>query len=169
MPESYPVTTTSKTEPAEIQQASNSDSGWHIKLKIQDHELTWCIDTGVQVSVIPESLHKETCGALSEPDRELVGAGDVPLKTLGWIPMNLTLGDKGVEERVYVVRGASKLLLGIPAIRSLGLIHEIPGAYSIKTIQHEPSSKSSALRFDTKEDIVNQYPTLFQGLGKLEG
>ena len=146
MPESYPVTTTSKTEPAEIQQASTSDSGWYIKLKIQDHELTLCINTGAQVSVMPEPLYKETCGALSEPDRKLVGAGDVPLKTLGWIAMNLALGEKGVEERVYVVRKASKFLLGIPAIHSLGLIHEIPGTYSIKTIQHEPSYNSRPLR-----------------------
>ena len=65
------------------------------------------------------------------------------------------------------MRGTSKLLLGVPAIRSLGLIHEMPGTYSIKAVNQMPDNHS--LRSGTKEDIVNQYPKLFQGLGKLEG
>jgi len=68
---------------------------------------------------------------------------------------------------VYVVRGASKLLLGIPAIRSLGLIHKIPGTFSAKSVHQTPDKYP--LRSGTKEDIVKQYPKLFQGLGKLEG
>ena len=81
--------------------------------------------------------------------------------------MNLTLAETVIKERVYVVRGASKLLLGVPAIRSLGLIHEIPGAYSVKAVNQMPDNHP--LQSGTKEDIVKQYPMLFQGLGKLEG
>ena len=40
-----------------------------------------------------------------------------------------------VKEKVYVVRGPPKLLLGIPAIRHSGLIHDIPGKYAIKAIE----------------------------------
>ena len=59
------------------------------------------------------------------------------------------------------------MLLGIPAIRSLGLIHDIPGTYSVKFVHQTPDKHP--LRSGTKEDILKQYPTLFQGLGKLEG
>lgn len=121
--------------------------------------------TGIQVSVMPESNYKPSYGTLSESDRELVGAGDFPLVTLGCAVVNLTLNVTIVKERVYVVRGASKLLLGIPAIRSL--THEIPGSYSVKSVHHTPDH--NPLRSGIKEDIVKQYPTLFKGLGKLEG
>lgn len=81
--------------------------------------------------------------------------------------MNLKQDETVIKERVYVVSGASKLLLGIPTIRSLGLIHNIPGTYSVKAVHQTPDSHP--LQSATKGDIVKQYPRLFQGLGKLEG
>ena len=132
---------TSKAEPAANSQISRSDPEWHVKLKIQDQDmLTRCIDTGAQVSVMPEHIYKSSYGTLSKSDRELVGAGDVPLKTLGCAVMNLKQDETVIKERVYVVSGASKLLLGIPAIRSLGLIHDIPGIYSVKAVHQTPDS-----------------------------
>lgn len=132
---------TSKAEPAANSQISRSDPGWHVKLKIQDQDtLTRCIDKGAQVSVMPEHIYKSSYGTLSKSDRELVGAGDVPLKTLGCAVMNLTQDETVIKERVYVVSGASKLLLGIPAIQSLGLIHDIPGTYSVKAVHQTPDS-----------------------------
>ena len=104
---------------------------------------------------------------LSKSDRELVGAGDVPLVTLGCAVMNLTLPETVIKEQVYIVRGAFKLLLGGPALRSLGLIHEIPGMSSVNAVNQMPDNHP--LRSRTKEDIVKQYPMLFEGLGKLEG
>ena len=137
-------------EPVENPQTGRSDPGWHVKLKIQDQDmLTWCIDTGAQVSVMPEAIYKSSYGTLSKSDRELVGAGDVPLVTLGCAVMNLSLAETVIKERVYVVRGASKLLLGVPAIRSLGLIYEIPRMYSVKTVNHMPDNHP--LRSGTKE------------------
>ena len=130
---------TSMAEPVANPQTGRSDPGWHVKLKIQDQDmLTWCIDTGAQVSVMPEAIYKSSYGTLSKSDRELVGAGDVPLVTLGCAVMNLSLAETVIKERVYVVRGASKLLLGVPAIRSLGLIYEIPRMYSVKAVNHMP-------------------------------
>ena len=67
-----------QTSPAEPIAPPTSDLRWHIKLKINDQELTWCVDTGAQLSVMPESAYKESYGTLSKLDRELVGAGDVP-------------------------------------------------------------------------------------------
>lgn len=111
------------------------DRGWHIKLHSGNDALIWCIDTGAQVSVIPESVYKPSFGKLSVPDRELLGAGDARLDTVGCVEMDLTHVNTLVKEKVYVIRGTPKLLLGVPAIRSLGLIHEIPGTYSIKAVE----------------------------------
>lgn len=98
--------------------------------------LTWCIDTRAQVPVMPVFIYKLSYGRLLKSELELVGAGDVPLVTLGRAFMSLTLDETVIKERVYIVKGESKLLLGIPAIRSLGLIHEIPGTFRVKAIHH---------------------------------
>ena len=75
-------------------QSGKSDPGWYVKLKIQDKDmLTWCIDTVAQVSVMPETIYKLSYGTLSKSDRELVGAGDVPLVTLRCAVMNIALAE----------------------------------------------------------------------------
>ena len=136
--------------PEQNPQTGRSDTGWHVKLKIQNQDmLTWCIDTGAQVSVMPEVIYKSSYETLS--DRELVGAGDVPLMTLRCAVMKHTLAETVIKEQVYIVRGTSKLLLGVHAIQSLGLIHEIPGTYGVKAVNQMPDNHS--LRSGTKEDI----------------
>ena len=155
-----------------------SDAGWHIKLKIKQQIMTWCIDTGAQVTIMPESVYRESFGELRAPDRELVGAGDSPLETVGMANMKLSLGNTCIVEQVYVVKGATKLLLGIPEIRKLGLIPEIKGAYSIRALESKPVEKAKVetekpARITTlpatKEGIMKAYPKLFTGLGKLQG
>ena len=116
---SLPLTPT--IEPASIHQTSTSDSGWYVKLKVQDQELTWCIDTGAQVSVMPESLYKESYEPLSQADRELVGAGDVPLRTLGFAPMTLALHKTRIQERVYIVKGHPNCFSLYPQSAALAL------------------------------------------------
>ena len=106
---------------------------------------------------------------MDQPDRELVGAGDVPLTAVGFTIMNLVSEDKAIAERVYIVKGASKPLLGIPAIRGLGLIHQIRGAYIIKAVHNTPPADNNPVLSSLNDDIVKKYPMLFQGLEKLEG
>ena len=60
---------------------------------------------------MPESIYKPSYGMVSVSEGELIGIGDVPLVILGCAVMNLSLNEAFVQERVYVVKGASKLLL----------------------------------------------------------
>jgi len=83
--------------------------------------------------------------------------------------MIFTPDETVIKELVYIVRGASKLFLGVPAIRSRGLIHGISGIYSVKAVHTMPSPSNSSLRSEIKEDVVKQYLMLFEGLGSLEG
>ena len=124
---------TSMTKPATNHQTGSSDPGWHAK--IQDQEiLTWCIDTGWQNVCDAWGHQPVVCGTLSKSDGGLVGAGDVTLVTLGCAVMNLTQAEAAIKKRLYVVRGASYLLPGVPAIRSIGLFHEIRRTYSVKAV-----------------------------------
>ena len=158
------VGTTNDQQTREVKEAV--DNGWHIKLKVNKHELTWCIDTGAQVSVMPEQFYKESFGKLNKADKRLVGADDKPLETIGQITLDLKLGEVTIKEHVYIIRGAKKLLLGIPAIRRLGLIQEIPDTFTIKAIGSQPTQATTS---NTKEKITQQYPNLFRGLGKMAG
>ena len=128
MPEYQPVAPVAEPAPTfigsitheAVHQKHTMDPGWHVKLHSRKDELTWCIDTGAQVSVIPDSVCKPSYGKLSVPDRELLGVGDTKLDTVGCVDMTLSHGHTQVKEKVYVVRGTPKLPLGIPVIHSLG-------------------------------------------------
>ena len=124
------------------------------------------IDTGAQVSVMPEQVYEESFERLTPPERKLVGAGDAPLKAIDQTNIDLRLGRKQMKECVYVVRGVKKLLLGVPAIRKLGLIHDIPSTFSIRAVEYEPSKKEQP-PLDTKDRVFLHYPRFFIGLCKM--
>ena len=69
------------------------------------------------------------------------------------------------KERVYVVKGASKLLLQYLPSYVLTFYKNCQ-TYSVKAVQCTPDHHP--LRSGIKEDIVKQYRTLFKVLGKLE-
>ncbi len=159
---------TSMAEPAANPQTCRSDPGWHVKLKIQDqgmltcaltqlHKCLWCLRPCTSRHRDAFKIWQRTCWSRGCSSGDPWMCSHEP--HLRW---NIL-----IEERVYVVRGLSRLLLGIPTIRSLGLIHEIPGTFSVKSVYQTPDKYP--LRSGTKEDIVKQYPTLFQGLGRLVG
>ena len=90
---------------------------------------------------------------------------ETQVETIGYVEMPLKPGQTLVKEKVYVVRGTAKLLLGILAIRHLGLSHDILGKYVIKAMEE----KVSPPPLRSKEDVLKAYPKLFTGLGKLKG
>ena len=147
-----------------VDDKSRLNTGWYIRLCAGSgpEDLQWCIDTGAQVSVMPENMYQPSFGPLLETDRILTGAGEAKLDTVGYVQMTLNHGSTKITERVYIVAGASKLLLGVPAIRNLGLIADIPGSYSIKAVDVTQPTVN-------KENVMKQYPVLFTGLGELKG
>ena len=143
--------------------STTSSKGWYIKLKTNSDVLPWYIDSGAEISVMPDALYKKSYGDVQPTRRTLFATGEHPLHTLGCVRMELSRGDTTILEDVYVVQGVKSLLLGQPAIEKLGLIPDIPGAYRIRAVDSENP------KLDTKDDVVKAYPKLFKGLGKLEG
>ena len=80
------------------------------------------------VSVWGLSPQKSTFGILHNPDPQLLGHGDQRLDVKGFVFMKLTHRQTCIQEKVYNVK-SSKLLLGMPAIQTLGLVPHIPGAF----------------------------------------
>ena len=128
------------------------------------------IDEGNYTILVPryqscqKQVYQPSFGELLETDIVLIGAGagDTQLDTVGFVNMVLVHDTTQISEQVYIVKGASKLLPGVPGIRKLGLVHDLPGTYSIKAINVAELSPPMS-----KQSVVNEYPKLFSGLGKL--
>ena len=94
--------------------------GWYIKLKTNSDLLPWYIDSGAEISVMPETLHKKSYGDIHSTGRTLFTTGENLLHMLGCVHMELSRGDTTIQEDVYIVRGVKTLLLRQPSIDNVG-------------------------------------------------
>lgn len=123
---------------------------WLIDIKIKDCEVQFKIDTGADVTVMPDHVFHEIFKdekkpALQRATKPLLGPGCSPLNVIGVSNMLLQKGDKHTLEEVYVVKRLHLALLGRPAITKLGLVTRVDDI-SIHTLQE-------------------RYPKLCSGLG----
>ena len=130
---------------------TGSSKPWQITMLLNNSPLEFRIDTGADVTVIPESKYDGTRdGPLRTPERVLSGPSQRPLQVRGQISAYLRHGGAEATEEVYVVKGLKTALLGSPAIDALNII-----------------SRVRLVEADHKE-IVDKFPQLFRGLGKMQ-
>ena len=125
----------------------NSDD-WHTELLVDGKNVRFRIDTGADVTVVPDSYFKNT-DKLQKTDKKLYGPGGSKIEVVGVHKASMETkkqNSKTVQD-LYVVRGLKKPLLGRPAIQALDLLQRI-NAVSTSTV--EPKK---------------EYPELWQGLG----
>ena len=108
-----------------------------------------------------ERVHHESFGEIRKTIVTLCGAGNSRLETLGCLSLNLSQENNTISVTVYIVRCETKLLLRLPAIRKLGLIHDVLGNFSVTAAEH----KNGLPSLRTKADVVHAYLGLFHGLG----
>ncbi len=127
---------------------------WTVDLLVDNKSLSFKIDTGADVTVIPESAYGRMTGVkLLRPNRILYGPGQSALKVLGKFTANMKTTEVTSKQEVFVVRGLKTPLLGRPAIQALNLVHRI---HNVDGISPDDYWKM-------------KFPKLFTGLGKLEG
>ena len=132
---------------------SGSHNPWTIILTLEGKPVTMHIDTGAGVTVIPQRTWKSVGQPkLSPPDKTLHGPDRRVISTLGKFMGTLMIGAQQVEEEIHVAKGLSKSLLGQPSILNLGLVKCIAAVDGGSDLSPE-----------------DQFPSLFQGLGRLEG
>ena len=90
---------------------------------------------------------------LEPTNKVLLGPCNYKLNCIGKFQAKLTANQKCINNKVYVVKDLERPLLSRYASQSLNFINKVDAI----------SSK------EYKNNIVNQYPDLFKGLGDIEG
>ena len=161
---------------------------WEIHMPGRDGEIHFKIDTGADVTVIPDDelpILGLTTKDIRKTKKRLFGPGKKRLKCLGYVKAKFTWGDKTSEEIVYVCKGIKRALLGKPAIRSLQIVDlKIPKKYSCAEVEEQEMEKllNTVLDEKTQEEergngddqqcpnyeILKEFPQLYNRLGKID-
>ena len=138
----------------------NSDSGnepWTIDLKVGPVCIRFKIDCGADVTVISENMYLKLGKLpLEKSSKRLYGPGNVPLNVMGSFTAKLETNVSSAVERIYVVKGLDRCLLGRPAITKLNLLE----------LKYPSASVSEVI---TLESVKEKYPNLFRELGEMSG
>ena len=123
-------------------------------MKLGNNLVEFKIDTGADLTVVPKSLYcKGNSHRLSRSGRTLFGTGQKKLEVCGKFQTSLALGEKVTYQDVYIVKDLHTPLLGRPAIEALDIVSRAHLDHIEKTGQN----------------IQENFPNLFTGLGKIEG
>ena len=118
---------------------------WTVTLRLDGTPVQLHIDTGAEVTVVTEEIWKAVGQPpLAHADRKLRGPDSHLIQAQG---ATMQLDKQETKEEVFVVKDLAKPLLGRPAIDLIQCIASIEQSLNPK----------------------KQFPSLFQGLGKLEG
>ena len=137
---------------------NKSQTKWSVDLSLEKAKMRFKIDTGADVTVIPEPLYLQTgIGNLQKSSRQLFGPGQSKLSVKGVIKGNLKTGNgKESTQEIYAVENLKEPLLGRPAIDALNLVQKVDAVNSDDSTRIE-------------QEVKTMYPNLFKGLGELEG
>ena len=125
-----------------------TSSPWVVKVKLNDQELHFKVDTGADVTVIPEAMYcQERDGELQPCQVPLRGPTDEALEVSGKFTGDLAREGVTCQQTIYVIRNLSRALLGKPAIEALKVV--------------------ALVERMEEDEIVKQFPEVFNGLGRL--
>lgn len=125
---------------------------WMVSIVMNKEPVEFKIDTGADVTVVPEAVFTKLKGtALRPTSKTLLGPGNHAVSVIGKFTAELEWSTSKVQEEVFVVAGMKNSLLGRPAIQSLNLLAKV---CSVKS---------------TTSRIIAEHPKLFHGLGNLDG
>ena len=113
---------------------NESQTKWSMDLSLGNTQMRLKIDTGANVTVIPEPLYLQTgLNNLEKSSRQLFGPGQSERSVKGVIKGNLKTGNgKEIEstQEIYVVENLKEPLLGRPAINALNLVQKVDTIHS---------------------------------------
>ena len=132
-----------------------SQSPWKADIQVNAQVVNFKLDSGADVSVLPASVYDSLKPSVKlEPtNKVLLGPCNYKLNCIGKFLAKLTANQKCIHNEIYVVKSLERPLLRRYASQSLNLINKVDAISSE----------------EYKNNIVNQYPDLFKGMGEMEG
>ena len=125
-----------------------NQSSLNTTLSVNGKDVSFKLDTGAEVTVVSEAILPLRGASLKNTPIQLFGPAGKSLEVLGQASVKLSYDSRSATQSIFVVKGVSTNLLGLPAIRALQLL----------TITDEVESS-----------IPDKYPKLFAGLGTFQG
>ena len=126
---------------------------WHadvqVTTKTHSHSVNFRIDTGADVTVVPDRFFKKNSTLIQKTDKNLFGPGQSKINVIGRVSATLTLGEISSEQELYVISDLKEPLLGRPAIEALKLIERVNA-------------------IDRDQRYKEEFPELFTGLGRMK-
>lgn len=124
---------------------------WRATITTIGKPVEYRIDTGADVTVIPDRYFRKNSPLVKRTDKKLFGVGQNELKVKGVVQATLETKNTSSVQDLYVVTNLKEPLLGRPAIEALQLYDRI-----------------NEVRQETSTGIPLKYPELFKGLGKID-
>lgn len=126
---------------------AKQETSWKVKIHLCDKDVEFKLDTGAEVTAISDKTLKHLGRQqLKRPEKSLFGPAHQQLQVMGQLEGTLSYKGRSVTQSVYVVKGLN--LLGLPAITSLNMAAMV----DVTTVQ---------------SNIMEEFPTVFEGLGNL--
>ena len=131
-----------------IDQASSSSKEWTIVVNVHGHRITFTLDTGAQVNILPYSLFRKLKNTKLQKSRaHLTTYNGECLHVKGQSQLTCMTSDKEHLVEFQIVDTRSKPILGLPSCEALNLIQ----------------------RVDVIEDeTLSAYADVFKGLGNMK-
>lgn len=135
-------------------------SKWLVDVQVNNQSFQAKVDTGAEVSVLCKAEAKRIgIQRVKKSAAKITGYTGKAVPVLGSIELDICVGHTGVSkhctETFYVVDQKSDALLGMPAIRALGLIA------SVEQVQVSTGSRSLS-----SDELLKKYSNVFEGLGR---
>ena len=132
---------------------SQDTNFWTTDVDVNNVTITFKVDTGAEVTAISEETLKVLGSPVTTtPTKKLCGPNGQPLSLIGSLTVTMSQKQHECQQDIFVVQHLKHNLLGLPAIRALHLLAPIDN------VEADPASS-----------IKQQFPSLFTGLGTLQG
>ena len=125
---------------------------WHAEIQVNTCKIKFRVDTGADVSVVPEKYFRKGSPAIKPTTKKLYGPGQMEINVVGVYDATLKTETTETQDSLYVVRNLKEPLLGRPAIEGLRLLQRIN---KVETLS-------------SKEQAKKEHPQLWSGMGKMK-
>ena len=146
---------------------SRRDKSWFSSIKVDNMPVEFKLDTGAEANVLPlkvfnsmaRKTRREKSGKFSlKPTKTvLIAYGGARLEPEGTLTLTCSTSKAQADLTFYVSRHSTVAILGREACEELSLIKRV----DIDTL----AVKHPA----TKEELISQHPSVFNGLGEFDG